>query len=210
MHKSLIFDFDGVLADTLDDMLRYARQICSEMGYCRQPTQADLEALERMEFVEFGRQLQIPEEKVREFAQRSFELFARQPQPPGIFEGMRQAITQLSATSKIGIVTGNASRVVQGFLEHHGLAETVDVMLTADEEGSRPEKVVKAARHLGEPGDKTYVIGDAVSDIRAARKAAVRSIAVTWGHQSREKLEQARPDYIVHTPEDLVQLLERR
>jgi phosphoglycolate phosphatase-like HAD superfamily hydrolase len=210
MHKVLIFDFDGVLADTLVDMLRYARRVCADMGYPRHPTQADLEALERMEFVEFGRRLQIPEEQVQEFAQRNFELFARQPQPPSIFEGMREAVTQLSATSRIGIVTGNASRVVRGFLEHHGLVGTIDVMLTADDRGSRSEKIARAARHLGGGGDETYVIGDAVSDIRAAEEAAVKSIAVTWGHQSREKLEQARPDYVVHSPEALVQLLDRR
>jgi phosphoglycolate phosphatase-like HAD superfamily hydrolase len=210
MHKVLIFDFDGVLADTLDDMLSHAQRVCTDMGYPRQPTQADLEALERMEFVEFGRQLQIPEDKVREFAQRNFELFARQPQPPRIFAGMREAITLLSATSRIGIVTGNASWVVRGFLEHHGLAGAINVVLTADDKGSRPEKIARAARHLGEPENETYVIGDAVSDIRAAKEAAAKSIAVTWGHQSQEKLEQARPDYVVHSPEALVQLLDRR
>lgn len=204
--RILIFDFDGVLADTLDDMLRYAGQVCAELGHPRNPTQADLEALDRMEFVEFGRQLQLPENQVHDFAQRNFELFARQLQPPKIFDGMQETLAQLSATSRIGIVTGNATRVVRGFLQHHGLAGYVDAMLTSDDVGSRVEKIRRVARDLGAPRSEIYVIGDAVSDIRAARQASTMSVAVTWGHQSREKLEGEAPDHVVHSPGELLQL----
>jgi phosphoglycolate phosphatase-like HAD superfamily hydrolase len=47
------------------------------------------------------------------------------------------------------------------------------------------------------------MIGDAVSDIRAARAAGIKSVAVTWGHQSRQKLSQEAPDLIIDEPEDL-------
>jgi phosphoglycolate phosphatase-like HAD superfamily hydrolase len=40
-----------------------------------------------------------------------------------------------------------------------------------------------------------------------AREAAVTSVAVTWGHQSEPKLRSAGPDYLVHTPQELLSLL---
>ena len=42
----ILFDFDGVLADTLDDMLHFAQAVCVELGSDRIPTPADLDALE--------------------------------------------------------------------------------------------------------------------------------------------------------------------
>ena len=208
MHKALIFDFDGVLADTLDDMLRYAEEICSQLGHPCKPTKGDLDALERMEFGEFGRQLKLPEEEIKDFTRHNLELFTSRQEPLKIFDGICDVVAQLSATSKIGIVTGNTSEVVWDFLDYYGLTEYVDIVLGADDSGSRSEKILKAADSIGEPGGEIYMVGDAVSDIRAARRASVKSVAVTWGHQSREKLEEAQPDYLVHSPEGLLQLLE--
>ncbi len=64
----IVFDFDGVLGDTLEVMLRIARDVSAELGYRCQPTPADLDALERMEFSELGKQLGIPIGLADEFA----------------------------------------------------------------------------------------------------------------------------------------------
>ncbi len=50
-------------------------------------------------------------------------------------------------------------------------------------------------------------MGDAVSDVKVAREGAVTSVAVTWGHQSEAKLRSAKPDYLVHTPQELLCIL---
>jgi phosphoglycolate phosphatase-like HAD superfamily hydrolase len=52
-----------------------------------------------------------------------------------------------------------------------------------------------------------FVIGDSVSDVRAAREVGARSIAVTWGHQSAARLAALRPDHLVTTPDELYQAL---
>ena len=57
--------------------------------------------------------------------------------------------------------------------------------------------------------DAAYYVGDAVSDIHAARQAEVQSVAVGWGHQSLGRLSNARPDHIVHTPREIIELFEK-
>ena len=52
-----------------------------------------------------------------------------------------------------------------------------------------------------------YMIGDAVSDIRAAKETSIKSIAVGWGHQSPSRLMTADPDYLVSSPQELLELL---
>ena len=51
------------------------------------------------------------------------------------------------------------------------------------------------------------MVGDAISDIHAARQASIKSIAVGWGHQSPSRLMEANPDYLVKSPQELLELL---
>jgi phosphoglycolate phosphatase-like HAD superfamily hydrolase len=203
----VVFDFDGVLADTLDEMLHIARLVCETMGYPCQPSPADLNALNRMEFAELGKQLGIPGQLVDEFVERTFRMFCSRPVPPRIFPGMREVVVELAKRSKIGILTGNTFQVVDHFLETNNLSAAIDIVLSADAPGNRLMKLKRIVSQLGGPEGKAYLVGDAVSDIQAARDGAVTSIAVTWGHQLEAKLRSVNPDYLVHTPQELLCIL---
>lgn len=207
--KILIFDFDGVLADTLGDMLVFAREVCAQMGYPCQPSREDLNVLDQMSFVTYARQLKIPEGQIPEFTNRMFNLFTSRQQPPDIFPGLKQVVLQLARQARIGIVTGTTRKLVHKFLDFHSLESEIGVVIAVEEPGTRSEKIQTAAGRLGPFESHVFVIGDAVSDIYAARLAGAKSIAVTWGHQSQEKLALASPDYMVHSPEDLLLVLSR-
>lgn len=206
--KAIIFDFDGVLADTLADMLHFATQACQQLGLPCQPTQADLEALERMTFADYGRQLGVPEPSLEAFVRLCLERFAARSQPAEIFPGLAEVVHQLAQAYPLAIVTGNTAAAVQAFLERHGLAQAFQVLVDVHQPGERYEKIGRAAEALGVPVGETLVVGDAVSDIRAAAQAGAKSAAAGWGHQSPEKLQQAGPDYLVLKPTELMRLLE--
>ena len=55
----------------------------------------------------------------------------------------------------------------------------------------------------------TWMIGDAVSDVRAGRIANVNTAAVLWGYQYRELLEAEQPDVVIQDVDELVQLFIR-
>jgi phosphoglycolate phosphatase-like HAD superfamily hydrolase len=203
----IIFDFDGVLGDTLDEMLRIAGQVAAGMGYSCQPTPADLDALERMEFSELGRQLGIPAGQADEFARRSFELFAAMPDPPPIFPGMAQVVLALAQTNRLAIVTGNTSRIVNRFLHQNGLQACFSMILGSDAPGKRADKLKQITQALDAPPGRSYLVGDAVSDVRVARETGLICIAVTWGHQTEAHLSQVKPDCFAHSPQELLELL---
>jgi len=202
----IIFDFDGVLADTLDDMLNFAQAVCVELGFDRIPTPADLDALETMSFVEYGKQLGIPPHLAGEFATRCLQRFIEKTHPPKIFAGMAQVIEQLSARHTLAIVTGNTTRAVENFLSENDIRQFVSAVFAVDQPGSKVEKIQKATQQLATANDAVYYVGDAVSDIHAARQASVKSVAVIWGHQSFSKLVNAQPDYVIHSPKGLIDI----
>ena len=204
MANLIILDFDGVLADTLSIMLRIAEQVTADLGYPCQPSAADLESLERMEFSELGRQLGLPEARVEDFVHRSFEGFAALESPPPIFSGMAEAVQELAKGHRIAIVTGNTRRTVAKFLEVNGLDSCVDVILTAEDPGDRSEKLKRIQAGLCDGVDRRFMVGDAVSDVRAAHANGLISVGVAWGHQSEAKLREAGVDYVARTPDELV------
>lgn len=206
-YKAVIFDFDGVLADTLDDILHFGKIVSNKLGFPVTPTVDDLNALDRMSFADFGRQLGIPEEKIESFVQGNFELFNEREAPPRLFPRMDDVIQQLSTSCKMGIVTGNSSDTVWRFLSHYGIEKYIAIVLGADIPGSRLEKVRRVMKELNAKTGKAFIVGDAVSDICTAKEAGAFSIAVGWGHQRPEKLLAEKPDYLVITPQDLIAIL---
>ena len=205
----ILFDFDGVLADTLDDLLNFAQEVCAQLGFPRNPTPADLEVLETMSFADYGRQLKLPTQYIDAFVSQCLQMFNQRSHPPKMFKGMGQVITEAARDSTIAIVTGNTTPTVEEFLKENNLREHIRLVIGVEHKGSRPEKIKLALREVGQGEEVAYMVGDAVSDIRAARETSLKSIAVCWGHQSPSRLMTAIPDYLVNSPQELLGLLKK-
>jgi phosphoglycolate phosphatase len=205
--RLLIFDYDGVLADTLEDMLRFAQETCDELGVTHTVLPSDLRDLDVMSFTTFGRACGVPEELTGEFARRCTRKFAEKVTPPAIFDGLSDVIRRLAERNILVIVSGNTTENVKAFLFHHGLLDCFHMVYGVDMPGSKAGKIQLAQKRFGTGRKTVYFVGDSLSDLRAAREAGVKSIAVSWGHQSLEMLVGGRPDAIVHSPGELYVVL---
>lgn len=204
----ILFDFDGVLADTLSDMLRFAQEVCDELGVKHVVKQTDLSTLEVMSFATYGRNCEVPEPLVDDFVRGCLKRFAAKKSPPEIFEGLVEVIKELSTTNVIAIVTGNTTQNVNAFLIEHRLDKYIRAVFGVDAPGSKAEKILQAQNQFAAGKEAVYMMGDSVSDVRAAQEAGVKSIAVSWGHQSMEMLIQAKPDAFVHSPRELLEFIQ--
>ena len=72
----IIFDFDGVLADTLDDLIQFGQEVCDELGVKHVVKKEDLSNLEIMSFTSFGRACEVREHLVEEIVQSCLKRFA--------------------------------------------------------------------------------------------------------------------------------------
>jgi phosphoglycolate phosphatase len=205
----IIFDYDGVLADTLDDLIQFGQEACTQLGIHHVVTKDDLSNLEVMSFATYGRACEVPEHLIDEFVKICLNLFAEKETPPAIFAGLEEVIRHFSAKHKIAIVTTNSSKNVHAFLVKHRLDSLVHAVYGVDTPGSKAHKISLARERFVENGEAVFMIGDALSDVRAAKEAGVISIAVTWGHQSLETLLRGNPDYVINSPHDLIQAIER-
>ena len=109
------------------------------------------------------------------------------------------------------MVTTNSSQNVNAFLVKHGLDGFIHAVYGVDSTGSKAQKIGLARNWLldNRKQETVFMVGDALSDLLAAKEASVSSIAVTWGHQSLENLLRGNPDYVVSSPNDLIDVIEQ-
>ncbi len=202
----LLFDYDGVIADSFDVYFEEFTRACSEMGYDHLNS---LEAFLRLfdgnlvaQLVKAG----FPMRKLRAladtFAPRIEAANARIAPFPGIVETLRQ----LSAAHPTLIITANSSQTVQRFLDAHTL-DAVKGVLGSDTETSKVKKI-RAARRMF-PGHRPYYMGDTKGDMIEARRAGAIPVGVGWGWHDSERLQTARPARIVADQKALLALFLR-
>jgi phosphoglycolate phosphatase len=206
----IIFDFDGVLADTLDDLIRFGQEACDELGVKHIVKKDDLSNLELMSFATFGRACEVPEQLVDQFVQKCLKRFAEKKSPPAIFNGLGDIVRDFAARHTLAIVTTNTSQNAHAFLVEHGLDDCIQTIYGIDIPGSKAQKISIARNQFSADAQRgVFMIGDALSDMNAAKEAAVTSIAVTWGHQSLEHLRRGHPDHVARSPHELIEIIDK-
>jgi phosphoglycolate phosphatase len=148
---------------------------------------------------------------VGEFVKICLNFFAEKKSPPAIFTGLSSVVRYLSVNHTLAIVTTNSSQNVNAFLVQHGLEGFIQAVYGVDSPGSKAQKISMARNRLLEnkKQESAFMVGDSLSDMLAAKEASVTSVAVTWGHQGLENLLRGNPDYVVSSPDKLIEVIEQ-
>lgn len=129
------------------------------------------------------------------------------------FDGVLELLPRLREQGRrLGIVTAKRRvTVALAFARFPVLEELTDVLVGAEDTERHkpdPDPLLHALDLLGaRPQDAAYV-GDSPFDVRAARAAGVFAVAVGWGGiHPDERLLREEPDALVHSPEELLDVL---
>jgi pyrophosphatase PpaX len=118
-----------------------------------------------------------------------------------IHPSARRLLTRLKARGyKLGIITGKYREPVIVALDHFGISELFDAVVTGYEVKNHkpaPDIVVEAARRLGVNPKECVVVGDSPFDVEAGNRAGSFTIAVLSNAYTRRQLENAKPTVIV-------------
>lgn len=206
---TLLFDFDGTIANTLDVIVDlYNKHITKEFR-CKPLDRSRIEELRNQSpatvFREFNiTPLKFPFIVLR--VQRLLKQYMHQVQP---HVGMLELIEELHARHvPMGIITSNSSSNVKSFLLQQNWQSFFLFVRTSRSFTSKRRSIEKMITKHQLNREKLMYIGDEVRDIRSSKETKIQCAAVTWGHQSQLILEQHQPDLIIQKPCELLHYLD--
>lgn len=203
MGPTLIFDYDGVIVDSLDLFMRFFIEACKKEGFEEIGSKEIFLSLFDGNMFEKMAQKGMSRGQILHIMLFMKEKLLRNQGKLQVFKGMKQTLSTLSEQYPLYIITSNESNVVKQFLISQELAVFKDIY-GSDKEPSKVKKI----HHIKQQNnsDKVFYIGDTVGDIMEGKQAGVQTIAVTWGWHDEEKLQKSGPSYIVSHPTDLLGL----
>jgi phosphoglycolate phosphatase len=197
---TLLFDFDGTLADSLTTLVAITNRLAPQFGY-RPTDPANLETLRGMNARQIIRQSQISVFKIPALLRRVRVELRQECAHIPPFPGIPETVGELRAQRHtLGIVTSNAPANVRAFLAAQGLTTAFFTVVGGGTLFGKGRLIRRVVQHHGLDLQRTIYVGDETRDIEAARFAGLAVAAVTWGFNDRDRLRAAQPDWIVETP----------
>ena len=209
MKTGILFDLDGTLLNTLEDLLDATNYALAQCGY---PART-LSELRR--FVGNGAENQIrmslPAGASPEEVQRVLKIYKPyytehcqvKTRP---YDGILESLAILKEKYPIAVVSNKPDAAVkalcgQMFPGIFALGEAPDCPRKP-----APDMVHKACRAIGV--DTCVYVGDSEVDVRTAKNAGVPCLSVLWGFRDRDDIEAAGGQYFCESPAQLTEKIE--
>lgn len=211
----IIFDLDGTLINTIDDLGQACNHALSACGY---PTHK-IEDYPRLVGNGINKLIEraLPEEyrneatvlRLREYFVPYYDAHNCDLTRP--YDGIPALLQALKTQGHILAVASNKYQAATEKIVAQLFPDTFDVVLGERDGVARKPHPQIVYDILLDRSDKseTLYIGDSLVDAETAQAAGVKLVLCTWGFCTEEQLATANPDYMVHHPAEILPIIEQ-
>lgn len=202
--KLLLFDFDGVLVDSLDVYEKTVTDCLKKIG---QPLTRGREQFLELFEGNFYESLKQQGVDMKKFSDASVDILAKvnyADMKP--FDAIRPVLRELTKNHPLIVISSNDSPTIKEALRLYDFDGIFDDILGCDFMLSKKDKILHVIRKYSVTLQDIYYIGDTTGDIKEGKQAGVKTVGVTWGWHSKELMATSQPDYLFDKPEDLLKL----
>jgi len=204
MIKTIIFDFDGVLGDSLDAAVLVIRTLGPKYGFPR---------VTKEEIRNNGISGLIAKYKVSPIrlpflmneARKGLNKIIETVKP---IEGIEIVLKELSKIYQLGILSSNSQPNLSSFIKRNNWDKYFTFVFSNSSLFGKHISLSKLFKEKGLKRNEVIYIGDEERDIKAAKKVAIPIIGVLWGYESKEILGKQHPDFIAEQPRGLIKIMQ--
>jgi len=192
--RVIAFDFDGVFISNVDFHRRHIENFL------------DTKFSEK-EFRAVHNGNVYKNDKLKGFdAEEYFQSIKNEFIELSIVEGMKKVVEEAQKMGQIFIVSSGSEDNIRAFFAENDMCQNECKIYGVETNPSKEEKFAQILDETGVSSDDVIFITDTLGDILEANALNIASIAVTWGFQRIETLEQGAPFGFAHRTEDIVTL----
>lgn len=213
-YHTIIFDLDGTLLDTLDDLADSMNAVLSQNGY---PVR---EREEIRRFVGNGVGLLVERALPSDVSKQQQETCLvefrehynkNMKNKTKLYDGILTVLQELKKKEiKMAVVSNKYDLAVKNLIGEWFPGLISKELAIGEREGIRkkpaPDSVLEALRLLKSEKEGSIYIGDSDVDIQTAENAGLFSVGVTWGFRDRKILQEAGAKKILDRPSQILEL----
>ena len=213
MYRYVIFDLDGTLLNTLDDLAGAGNHVCALRGWPTHP----VEAYKHMVGNGIRRLVErfAPPGTDRAALDAAYDQFsawydAHKEDRTAPYPGVPQAVQALKeAGVSVAVLSNKADRMAGPVVEHYYPGVFPFIQGAVDGLPVKPDPILlhRLMERMGADPAATLFVGDSNVDIQTAKNGGLASCGVLWGFRSRAELEAEGAGRIAGTPEELVEVV---
>ncbi len=205
-YPALIFDFDGTIADTLSEAADIYNILAKEHGY-KQVQAQEIPALRHCSVKKLTKELGVSKLRLPFLLNKGRKLLKKRIHKLSPIEGMIETMQELRKNANnFGILTSNSTENVELFLDNNGIRDLFTFISSTSKLGGKSKHINSISRTFSINKRDMLYIGDEIRDIKASQKAGIAIAAASWGFNSKESLEIARPTYLIEKPSELLKI----
>lgn len=207
--RLIIFDLDGTLVNTLEDIAHSVNFTLGRLGRpllhqdtVRQYVGDGMEMLLTRALGDHAGLLEEAKGIYTDHQSRNLVVSSR------LYPGVKETLEHFHSLP-MAVVTNKTLAFSEPLLEQLGIRPYFGMIIGADAGlplKPAPDAFLAIMKRLTVPKEHTAVVGDGTTDIRAGKAAGITTCAVTYGFRSEEELRMAGPDHVIHEFSALQQL----
>jgi phosphoglycolate phosphatase len=205
-NATIIFDFDGTLANSVDLMIDLYNSHASEFSYL--PVEREeFPKLRRMGYAKAMRYKKIKARRLPKIVSVLSKEMRNSMHNVEPYNGIVEVLKELQTEGfSVGVLTSNQAALVEDFFVKHKFPN-FDFVVSEKTIFGKDKALRKIIKRYSLDKNNILYVGDEPRDIVASHKAGVRAIGVSWGLASIEGFESIVPDALVHTPKELIKTI---
>ena len=204
-----IFDLDGTLVNTLEDIAASVNYTLAQLG--NRPIALDAvrqyvgDGIEMLMARSLGGSTARIDEAVviyKDHHRRNLVVHS------SLYPAVRETLEHFSSLP-MAVVSNKTMEFVGPLIDRLGIGQFFKRVLGADYGlplKPAPDAFQLIMSELKVPKERTVIVGDGTTDVRAGKAAGIITCAVTYGFRSEEELRKAEPDHVIHEFSDLKKL----